>query len=52
MSDLQKARDFFINDKYAMVTTGIEIDNVAEKYAKCSLKITDKHKNALGHVMG
>ena len=52
MSDLQKARDFFINDKYAMVTTGIEIDNVEEKYAKCSLKITDKHKNALGHVMG
>lgn len=52
MSDLQKARDFFANDKYATFATGIEIDEVKDKYAKCSLKIDDRHKNALGHVMG
>ena len=32
--------------------TGIEIIEAREGYAKCSLKIEDKHKNALGHVMG
>lgn len=52
MSDLQKAREFFANDKYAACLTGIEIDDVGEKYAKCSLKLSDNHKNALGFVMG
>lgn len=49
---LQKAREFFARDKYATQATGIEIEKVGERYAKCSLKLTDIHKNAVGHVMG
>lgn len=52
MTDLEEAKKFFIKDRYAMVTTGIEIDEVSERYAKCSLKIDERHMNAVGHVMG
>lgn len=52
MTELEQAREFFIKDKFAMVTTGIEIDAVGEKYARCSLKLDDRHQNATGHVMG
>lgn len=52
MTDLEKAKDFFIKDRYAMVTTGIDIVEVGERYAKCSLKIDERHINATGHVMG
>ena len=52
MTELEKAREFFNNDRYATEATGIKIENVGEHYAKCSLEITDKHKNALGQVMG
>lgn len=52
MNSLQEAIDFFKDDKYAMVTSGIEIVDVADHYAKCSMKIDDRHQNAVGHVMG
>ncbi|MDE5863095.1 MAG: PaaI family thioesterase [Lachnospiraceae bacterium] len=52
MTELEEARSFFIKDTYAMVTTGIDIDEVGEHYAKCSLKLDDRHRNATGHVMG
>lgn len=52
MTDLERAREFFKHDRYATDATGIEIDEVGKNYAKCSMKITDIHKNALGHVMG
>ena len=52
MTELEQAREFFIKDKFARVTTGIEIDAVGEKYARCSLKLDDRHQNATGHVMG
>lgn len=52
MTDLEEARSIFMKDTYAMVTTGIEIDEVGEKYAKCSLKLNDGHRNATGQVMG
>ncbi len=52
MTDLEKAREFFKNDKYATEATGIEIDEVGERYAKCSLKLDARHKNAVGHIMG
>ena len=50
--DLKKAREFFGKDIDASKTTGIQIDDVGDHYAKCSLKITDAHKNAYGGVMG
>ena len=49
---LEKAKEFFKNDIFASEQTGIEIVGVSEGYAKCSLNVTDKHKNAVGHVMG
>ena len=52
MTNLEKAREFFAKDKYATESTGIVIDEVGEKYAKCSLKLNASHKNAVGGVMG
>ncbi|MCR4580422.1 MAG: PaaI family thioesterase [Treponema sp.] len=52
MTDLEKAREFFGGDLYATETTGIQIDQVGEHYAKCSLEIKRAHQNAYGGVMG
>lgn len=49
---LLAARDFFSGDRYATECTGIVIEAVGEKYAECSLKLLDVHKNAVGHIMG
>ena len=46
------AKDFFKEDTYAMDTTGIVIEDVNLNYAKCSLKLEKKHKNANNTVMG
>lgn len=52
MTDLEEARTFFRRDRYAMETTGIDIVEVKEKYAKCILKVEDKHLNVADTVMG
>ena len=52
MSNIDEAKEFFGKDLYATDTTGIEILAAEPGYAKCALKIEDKHKNALGQVMG
>ena len=52
MTDLEEARIFFANDRYATEATGIVIEEVGDHYAKCSLKIEGRHQNAVGHVMG
>ena len=52
MSDLEEARAFFANDRYASEATGIVIEEVGEHYARCSLKLDGRHLNAVGHVMG
>lgn len=52
MRDLEEARKFFLEDRFASETTGIVIEAVEECYAKCSLKIDKRHVNATGHVMG
>lgn len=52
MTDLEEARAFFANDKYASEVTGVVIEAVGEHYAKCSLKLDPRHLNAVGHVMG
>ena len=52
MSDLEEARAFFANDRYASEATGIVIEEVGEHYARCSLKLDERHLNAVGHVMG
>ena len=52
MTDLERAKAFFAKDTFATEVTGIEIAEVAKGYAKCRLPIEDKHKNAVGAVMG
>ena len=52
MTDLDEARDFFGNDIYATKTTGIELAEVSDGYAKCRLPITETLMNAAGSVMG
>ncbi len=50
--NLNEAREFFKKDVFATEVTGAVIEEVGENYAKCSLKIEDKHKNAANQVMG
>ncbi len=52
MTKTEKAREFFMADRFAMVTTGIDIVDVAPQYAKCRLDLNDGHRNAAGQVMG
>lgn len=52
MMTLEEARKYFYDDRYAMITTGIEIDEVGENYAKCSLNIEERHMAVGNHVMG
>lgn len=52
MSNLDKAKDFFKDDIFSTQTTGIEIIEVGDKYAKCFLKIDERHLNATNRVMG
>ena len=52
MSDLEEARELFQKDRYATEATGIEILEAKPGYAKCALRLDERHKNALGHVMG
>ena len=52
MSDLDEARVFTAKDRYATEVTGIVLEEVGEHYAKCSLKLDERHINAIGQVMG
>lgn len=44
-------RNQFEKDRFA-TENGAVIDEVDDHYAKCSLKIEDRHRNAMGAVMG
>ena len=52
MDNLKEAIRFFEGDIYATRQTGIEIVDARPGYAKCSLTIDERHKNATGSVMG
>ncbi len=52
MSKLDEARKLFTKDLYATKMSGIEIDEVGDNYAKCSMPITENHRNAYGGIMG
>lgn len=49
---LEQARAFFKGDIYATEVTGIVIDDCGPNYAKCSLVVQPKHRNAANQVMG
>ena len=52
MLSLEKAHDYFKNDRFATKAAGIEIVEVDSNYAKCRMPVTELHKNAMGAVMG
>lgn len=52
MKTLEEAREFFSQDKYAMETTGAEILEVGENYARCRLKTDGRHCKVTGEIMG
>ena len=52
MTALEEARKYFADDCYATCSTGCVIDEVGEKYARCSLVLDGRHYNAVGQVMG
>ncbi len=51
MKTIEEVRSFFQNDRFA-TENGMVIDEIGENYAKCSLMISQRHKNAVGAVMG
>lgn len=51
MKPSEETVEFFKKDRFATVN-GAVIEEVDDHYAKCSLKLEDKHRNAMGAVMG
>lgn len=52
MNEIDKVREFFKGDLYATSATGIEISEIGDRWAKCTLTLDSRHKNAAGQVMG
>ncbi|MBO4749993.1 MAG: PaaI family thioesterase [Lachnospiraceae bacterium] len=52
MSKLDEAREIFAKDLYATKQSGIQIEEVGDSYSKCSMPITENHRNAYGGIMG
>lgn len=51
MKPTEQIIELFEKDRFA-TDNGAVIDEVEEHYAKCSLRIEERHKNAMGAVMG
>ena len=52
MGSLEEAREIFSHDLYATEMSGCVVDEIGKDYAQCSMKLTDRHKNAYGGIMG
>ena len=52
MEKLEEARKIFSKDLYATKLSGAIIEEVGDNFAKCSMPLTENHKNAYGAVMG
>ena len=51
MNPSEKTIQMFMKDRFA-TDNGAVIEEVDDHYAKCSLRIEDRHRNAMGAVMG
>lgn len=49
--NLEDVRKLFEKDRFA-TENGAVIEEIGDHSARCSLQITDRHRNALGAVMG
>ena len=52
MMTLDRAREFFKEDRFATALAGITIEDVGEQSVRCAMPITPEHRNAAGAVMG
>ncbi len=52
MTNLERARAQFSEDRFARQVAGVEILEVGDHYAKCRMALDGRHQNANGHVMG
>ena len=52
MGTLEEAREIFSKDRYATVLSGAVVEEIGDNYAKCSMKVTEDHRNAYGGIMG
>ncbi len=51
MVSLEEVRRIFEKDRFAS-ENGMVIDEIGDGYAKCSLSVAERHRNAMGAVMG
>ncbi len=51
MEHIEEVRELFSKDRYA-TENGMYIEAASEHYAKVSVKLTSRHRNAMGGVMG
>ena len=51
MKPSEKTIQMFMKDRFA-TDNGAVIEEVDDHYAKCSLRIEDRHRNAMGAVLG
>ena len=51
MKTLQEVREIFEKDRFA-TENGARVEDFGEGFAKCTLQITDRHRNAVGALMG
>lgn len=49
--ELEHARAFFSKDRFA-TGAGAVIEEIGEKYARCSIELDERHLNAVGGIMG
>ena len=51
LKTIEEVREFFAKDRYA-TDSGAYIEEIGTHYAKCSMKLDERHCNAMGGVMG
>ena len=51
MKTIEEVRELFTNDRFATENDAV-IDQIGDHYAKCSIRLSDRHRNAMGAVMG
>ncbi len=51
LETLEEVREFFAKDRFA-TENGAVVEEIGDHYARCSMKLTERHMNAVGAVMG
>lgn len=51
MNTIEEVRAYFERDRFA-TENNCYIEEIGDNYAKCSMTLSDRHKNAMGNLMG